>query len=262
MPEILYCDEKCVNKLSSVFGSLTSDEITNDLLSAKDKVISKMAHKVAAFGNLDGEEMMKIFDFLFSHPDQLVYSSSIIMILGLIVALSNLRIAERLVVPIAAMLKALLLGKVIFHYQAIIKVCEEVSKAFSRDGLGGYALVGHLYSPILLIVELSAIFTLACIVFGRLTRNMGRSGTVVKLLVLSLLLTYGAMAVGHIFVSLGVAKSGGILISTTANLRLSITTAFVISISYLLYLTSNLLCKTREYYEDPVITDFEMARIL
>jgi len=228
MPEILYCDEKCVNKLSSVFGSLTSDEITNDLLSAKDKVISKMAHKVAAFGNLDGEEMMKIFDFLFSHSSQLACSLSIIMALGVIIALSSSGIAKRFVNSIAGTLNALLLFKVMLHYRTIMKVCEEVSKMFPGDGLSGYALVGYLYSPILLIVELSAIFVLTYTIFGKSIRNMSQGGAVIKVFVFLLFFTCWAMIGCHTLLSIGEVKPERILTVMDVNMNLSIITASIV----------------------------------
>jgi len=253
MPEILYCDDKCVGKLTGLFGSLTSDEITNDLLSAKDKMISKVAYEVADLKNIDKERMMGIFDFIFSHSNQLACSLGIIMVLGVIIALSHFRTIERLTVLIAATLNTIILSKVIFHYLITKKVCEEVSNAFSGDGLGGYALVGYLYSPILLMVELIAIFILTYIVFGRLTKRMGYGGTFVKLFIFLLLFTCGAMIRGHTLVSLGGVKPEDVLEAMIANVGLPIATAFIILTSYFICLISDLFCKARKYYEDRTV---------
>jgi len=228
MTVFLHCDEGCVAKLSSVFRSLTSDGITADHLSAKDKVISAMAHELAAKRKMNLERVKEIYDLVFGHSNQLIYSLSIIMILGVLIALNSSGFPKRHVESIAVMLNAPLLGKIMMHYKATMRICEEVGSAISSDGLSGYALVGYLYSPILLTVELLAIYILTYIVYERTFRKLGRNEIAIRLSVFFLFFTCIVMVYVHALVAIGEVEPGSIPKVMDMNLNIYILTASIV----------------------------------
>lgn len=201
MDTVLKFSSEYINSLENTLRELLAQAIPPEVLHAKNNAIALLlSRRYTDPGELWA--MTRLSNFILGHQNQLIYGVILVAVVAMFVQLGQVgRKAE----VAAILVNIALLCKIFLHYSYAVVVAGKAGEVAFGDHTRGYQLIGELYNPLMLAVELVVVLFLAFMVIDSRAKwnRIGSYVNVFLLVVLGMCITTNCM---HMLASAGAIK--------------------------------------------------------